>query len=336
MRRPLPYPLGDPEMMPGALEALIVYEGLPVADGGAHELGRRDPVSVWRRLDGFLKDCAAVDEHSATVSLQESVTWLSSRESRAVRRELSARFGRPHRAGAGWGAGHVRDHFWGADPDDVEATLLWLTGLPHLPDVCGSPAVFLGYEARFRLVDLESGRPLPDQGGRFYGEQDLDGHGLVALGESRLFARLSERPSCNLVLSLPFLDVDDEARRFVAGLQCRLPFALSADDFTLWRRNDARTGYTGTPVQVLASSPEKRRPARRAPGERPARKVPRRRPPAEQTVGKCAQKEPPASVRPFGTPPASCSSYDDRRASTSGDDDGVGPPDGARPFRRST
>lgn len=289
MRRPLPYPLGDPDVMPRAVEALIVYEGLPVFDGGAHELGRRDAVAVWRRLDGFLKDCAAVDEHSATVSLQESVTWLSSRESRAVRRELSARFGRPHRAGAGWGAGHVRDHFWGADPDDVEATLLWLTGLPRLPDVCGSPAVFLGYEARFRLVDLGSGRPLPNQGGRFYGEQDLDGHGLVALGESRLFARLSERPSCNLVLSLPFLAVDDEARGYVAEVQRRLPFALSIDHFTLWRRNDAKTGYTATPVQVLASSPEKRRPAPRAPGGRPERRVSRGRPPAEPTAGRRPQ-----------------------------------------------
>ncbi|MBM3146554.1 MAG: hypothetical protein FJ000_01520, partial [Actinobacteria bacterium] len=294
MRRPLPYPLGDPQLMPRSLEALIVYEGLPVADGGAHELGRRDPVSVWRRLDTFLRDCAAVDEHSATVSLQESVTWLSSRESRAVRRELSARFGRPHRAGAGWGAGHVRDHFWGADPDDVEATLLWLSGLPRLPDVCGSPAVFLGYEARFRLVDLESGRPLPHQGGRFYGEQDLDGLGLLALGESRLFARLSERPSCNLVLSLPFPGADDEARGYVAELQRRLPFALSVDDFTQWRRNDARTGYTATPVQVLGSSPEKRQPARRAPGDRTARRVSRGRSPAEPPAGERHQKEPPA------------------------------------------
>lgn len=276
MRRDLPFPCGDPELMPRARDALVVYEGLPVAEGGAHELGRRDPLVVWRQLQIFLRECAVIDCETATVSLQESLIWFSSRESRAARAELSRRLGHGHRTGAGWGSGRVRDHFWGVDPEQVEATLAWLKELPDLPPVYGSPAVFLGYEARFRLVDLESGRPLPYQGGRFCGNQDFDGLGLMALGESRLFARLCERPSCNLVLSLPYRRVDDELRRYAAELQRRLPFRLSADDWTLWQLDAERSGYRATDVDVLPGESGVRRHCR--PGaRRPQSPVPRPR-----------------------------------------------------------
>jgi len=276
MSRPLPYPRGDPELMPQALDGLIVYEGLPLMDGGAHELGRSDPVKVWRRLAVFIEECTSVVDSSATVALQE-MGWTSTAASRAVRARLSQRFGRPHRAGSGWGPGRLRDYFWGADPDRVEQTLVWLKGLDRLPDVYRSPAVFLGFEAQFRLLDLAAdvppaGRePLAGQGGESYGLQDLDGRGLMALGESRLYARLSEQPTCNLVLSLPFTDVSDELRAYVVELQRRLPFSLSPDHWTRWRLDEARAGYRSSGVRVLPAGGADA-------GRRPARSTPRRPP----------------------------------------------------------
>lgn len=267
-RRRLPFPHGDPELMSRALGGLIVYEGLPLADGGAHELGRRDPVLVWRGLATFLDECADIQGSAATVSLQE-MGWTSPTGSRGVRRRISERLGRPHRSGSGLGPGRLRDYFWGADPELVEETLRWLGRLERLPEVYHSPAVFLGYEAWFRLLDPVSRTPFPNQGGRCYGEQDIDGHGLVALGESRLFARLSERPSCSLVLSLPFPEVDDALRGYVAGLQRRLPFPFSSDHWTRWRLDDARSLYRPSAVQVTTNE-----------GGRGRRRSRRGRPPA--------------------------------------------------------
>jgi len=234
--------------MSQARDALIVYEGLPLADGGAHELGKRDPVAVWRRLAVFLEMFTIVDESAATVSLQE-MGWRSTSATRRVRAALSADFGPSRRSAVGWGDGRLRDYHWTADPERVEETLRRLLRVERLPDVYRTPALALAYEARFRLCDLATGGPFPHQGGRFYGGQDLDGRGLVGLGESRLFTRLSRRPTCNLVLSFPFRDVTDELLEYVAEVQRRLPFELSAEHWTRWWLDEERTAYVPTDLQ---------------------------------------------------------------------------------------
>jgi len=246
----VPTPVGDPRLMSQARDAVIVYEGLPLMDGGAHELGRRDPLVVWRRLEAFLRDCTVVDGSSATVSLQE-MGWLPTRESRRVRAGLSETFGRPRRSAVGLGPGRLRESQWPSDPARVEETLRRLSRVERLPDVYRTPALALAFEARFRLLDPGNGAPFPHQGGRFYGDQDLDGRGLMALGDSRLFARLSRLPTCNLVLSLPFRDVTDDLLDYVAELQRRLPFELSPDHWTRWWLNEERTAYVPTDLAGL-------------------------------------------------------------------------------------
>jgi hypothetical protein len=252
---PAKTPVVDPRLVSEARDALIVYEGLPLPDGGAHELGRRDPVAVWRRLAAFLETFAVVDESAATVSLQE-MGWHSTRASRRVRAELTAVFGRPRRSAVGWGDGRLRDSHWAADPQRVEETLRRLSRVERLPDVYRTPALVLAYEARFRLCDPATGTPFPHQGGRFYGGQDLDGRGLVGLGESRLFTRLSRRPTCNLVLSFPFRDVTDRLLEYVAELQRGLPFELSADHWTRWWLDEGRTAYVPIELEGLVDERE--------------------------------------------------------------------------------
>jgi hypothetical protein len=75
------------------------------------------------------------------------------------------------------------------------------------------------------------------------------GHQLP-LGTSVLYLRLSERSTCSIVLSLPFVEDSAEFHGYRRLLQQSLPFKLAPRRWSRWQLNKAGTRYYSRKVPL--------------------------------------------------------------------------------------
>jgi hypothetical protein len=143
----------------------------------------------------------------------------------------------------------VHETSWGLSQEQLPQAISWLSEQQPAPLPSTGPPFVIGVETRFRLKDPRSGAVLPFQGPEHYGHQEY-GHQLP-FGVSVLYARLSVKSTCSLLLCLPFGEVSDELQQYVATLQQRLPFKLSAKHWSRWQLNAAQTRYYSRKVSVV-------------------------------------------------------------------------------------
>ncbi len=242
--------------------AVITYEGLPLSSGGAHSLGRLDPMTVWIRLGAFMDACATgvrmtarielFDQSSAGERLAASLGLVQRSVHRQVKSSATSSFGKPRRGIAveavepGEG---LRGVYWMLQESDVIPAIEWMKSQPSQPDTFIGPALVVSVEGPFRLRHPRSGDELPHQDPAAYGDFDFTGWGHL-LGQSGLRARLGSYSTCSIVLSLPFEEATPELLGYVQVLQGYLPFKLSSKHWTRWQLNKGGNGYHGRKIDL--------------------------------------------------------------------------------------
>jgi hypothetical protein len=222
--------------------ALIAYDGLPIAAGGGHGLGRKDRSVVWNEIRQFLQTCTTCRAPQRVRLLLSEGTHLDADFFARASRAATDSFGRPQRRLAIVGAdGEVYEHAWEVDPEEIDRALALMQGVEPIPEHLGSGVLVLAVEASFCLRDPDSGEPFPGQDPALYGHQEAAWN--LPLGLSRIYLRLSGRSTCALFLSLPFPAVSPELRGHVAELEALLPFRLSPKHWSRWQLNAQGTRY---------------------------------------------------------------------------------------------
>jgi hypothetical protein len=226
--------------------AAITYDGLPIANGGAHRLRTRGCVAGLEALQSFVAavsldllptklslevlEGADVAEGFASAALGHLETRLSKRTSRRV--------------------GHYTAHRWTMNRGALSSTADALERLRPIPNTR-----YGGYAARLHaswdLVLCDSSRrAFPHQSERDYVSFDCgDQH---RLGRSFVHASISEATTAHLFLSLPFEEVTEEARGLVSEIQAHFPARLSSSHWKIWRLARSGQAYVGRKIPGLA------------------------------------------------------------------------------------
>ncbi len=215
-------------------ESAVVYDGLPIASGGAHAINRlsaREALTAWR---GFLESRA----HAVSVTgLLRVDNGPGPAADPGVLRALEAAF--PTRSES-----FVRLHPVpeGRIEDGVE---LMEEISPQPADRWGNVAVSLGFDAQFLLRSPQGDGPWPGQDRDLFGCFETPTG--VRLGNSLGRLTINNRRAMGLMLSIPTA-TDDDLTVLRPWLQERLPFRLSDKHWTRWTLN--KNGKTYRPKRL--------------------------------------------------------------------------------------
>ena len=200
--------------------AAITYDGLPISSGGAHRL----------RTRGFVAGLDALQSFATTVSLDPLPTKLAVEVldgkgvpgafTSSLLSDLDARFtNRTDRR-----VGEYTGHLWTVDPPSLKGIVDTFERLRPIPktEYAGHAALV---HATWNILLLDSSRrPLPYQGKEHYLGFDCDSQRF--LGQSFVYARISETTTAHLFLSLPYEDVNSDVQRLADQIQTHFPARL--------------------------------------------------------------------------------------------------------------
>lgn len=225
--------------------AVITYEGLPLASGGAHKLRTRGSVAAFNALQSFAS--AVSLDATPTDLLVEVVTGdgVAKEFTDSLSSEFDSNFmRRPSRA-----IGAYTGHQWEINASCLNRIVDQFERLRPIPQAgyAGNAAVI---HATWNLVltDKER-RPLPYQG-----KDDYLGYEIgyeFSLGQSLVYARISETTTAHLFLSLPFEDVTDDARQLAAEIESHFPCRLSSKHWKMWKLTKNGRSYVGRKIPGL-------------------------------------------------------------------------------------
>jgi hypothetical protein len=226
-------------MQPGA----ITYDGLPLSSGGAHHLRTRDIRSAARALKWFVRNVSTDFVPSGLqVEVRRDAAAMDGRSNGLIER-YDARYGRA----SVYLMGRRRAHRWDVEPSSLEGLVTDIAGICRCPKDPLPPVTILASWALV-LVDPTTGSSLPHQDVHDYGDFDTaDGR---LLGRSSLFARISNRTTANLWLSLPFDQPNEVAEKIARHIQSHFPCRFSSKHWKCWRLNRKGT-YTGRRIGSL-------------------------------------------------------------------------------------
>ncbi len=228
--------------------AAITYDGLPISSGGAHTL----------RTRGFIAGCKALQSFATAVSLTpfpttiavevlvgtgvpvEFTSSLSSNLDLSLTKTTARR------------VGEYVAHQWAVEPTSLEAIVDTLEKVRPIPktEYAGHAALV---HATWNIVLLDSSRrPLPYQGKEHYLGFDCDSQRF--LGQSFVYARISEITTAHLFLSLPYEDVNSDVQRLAAQIQTHFPARLSSSHWKIWRLAKNGQRYVGRKISGLVES----------------------------------------------------------------------------------
>jgi hypothetical protein len=92
-------------------------------------------------------------------------------------------------------------------------------------------------------------RPVPNQGKEHYLGFACDSEHF--LGQSFVYARISETTTAHLFLSLPYEDVGSDSRRLASQIQTHFPARLSSSHWKIWRLAKDGQRYVGRKISGL-------------------------------------------------------------------------------------
>ena len=216
------------------VESAVAYDGLPIASGGAHALGRvsaRKALTAWR---GFLASCTQPSPIRCWFDIP--MTPELTVDPGVVARIAEAF---PDRS---------RDRFPVAVDRIDDALAVFESFEPQPTNQWGMAPVWLRFSADFRLLDPQGTGLWPSQ------EPELFGHfqtpAGVTLGASSTRLSLQARRSLGLTLSVPEAS-DEDLQLLVPWLQAALPMRLSPKHWTRWTRTKSGTSYRGRKISPL-------------------------------------------------------------------------------------
>lgn len=225
----------------------ITYDGLPISRGGAHKLRTRG------LIDGLL----AVQSFVAAVSLdtrpQNVVVELLAGEdvplsfTAGLMAYCDAHFARR----ASRRIGEYASAQWSINPAELPVVIDTLEQRRPIPKAgyAGNAAV-VHVTWNIVLAD-ELRQPIPYQGREHYLGFECDGQRY--LGESSVYARISETTTARLFLSLPCETLTSDVRRLAGQIQSHFPARLSSNHWKIWRLTKNGDRYVGRKLQGLAS-----------------------------------------------------------------------------------
>lgn len=232
----------SPRPLPLRRPAIVTYDGLPLASGGAHSLRTRSPLAALAQVRSFLSSC--------TDSLQPQKAWIEVVSGANVPVEFSAPLVAKLRAELrapgnrrAYGAGNTAN-VWpiaAAQMDAFVELVEQSCPLPAMPNRLQPVTVAANF--KFQLLHPQSRAVLPWQGAAFYGNFSAAPGQL--LGESQLYARISGRSTVSLFLSFPFEDVSQDLLAATGFVRAHLPFPLSPNHWKRWRLTKNAKGYLG-------------------------------------------------------------------------------------------
>lgn len=237
---------------PTLRQSIITYDGLPLSSGGGHALRTRNPLAALDQVRNFIASCTdSLQPQNAAI---EVITGGSvpAEFSFPLIEKLAAELGSPARR-ASYGAGAIA-HSWpiaAAQIDGFVARIAQASPLPVLRYRLQPVTVRSVY--KFHLLDPRSRAVLPCQDAAFYG--NFSGAPGQLLGESQLYARISERSTVSLFLSFPFEEVSEDLLKTAGFVRAHLPFPMSPKHWKRWRLVKNGKGYLGRRIdpEMIAS-----------------------------------------------------------------------------------
>jgi hypothetical protein len=209
-------------------EGAITYDGLPLASGGAHRLRTRETETAANSLQSFVRavSCDCVPSELQLEVLTDAgpivghfAGLIAANDARYGERRVQA-------------VGTRRAHRW-IVPSSAFHELVATTALNGGEPRAGSTnSLTVLASWTIVLTEPKSGQLLPHQDPQDYGGFGV-GDGRL-LGRSSLFARLGQKTTANLWLSLPFQEPTEEARMIARHVQTHFPCQLSQKQWKQW------------------------------------------------------------------------------------------------------
>lgn len=225
--------------------AAITYDGLPISSGGAHKLRTRGFTDALLVLQSFVT-AVSLDPRPKTGVVEVlagddvPATFTS-----ALAAHCEANSGyRTNRR-----VGEYASSQWAVDPASLPAIVDTLEQRRPIPK-----AGYAGHAAVVHVtwnIVLADGlrQPIPFQGREHYLAFECDSQRY--LGESFVYARISEATTAHLFLSLPCETVTSDARQLAGQIQSHFPARLSTNHWKIWRLTKSGDSYVGRKVQGL-------------------------------------------------------------------------------------
>ena len=215
----------------------MAYNGLPIASGGAHSLGRvssRDALVSWFRFLDTRTEVSPIESWFDFPSTPRLTVDT------AVVRRIESEFPR----------GSDRPWRWSVPSARIEDAVSLLESLEPLPtNQWGMAPLWLWCSANLRLKSPRSPGLWPAQDPTLFGHFETPGG--VKLGTSSARLILQAKRSIGLSLSIPEA-TDADLTDFVPWLQAALPIRLSSKHWTRWTLTKNGRSYRGRKV-VLQS-----------------------------------------------------------------------------------
>jgi hypothetical protein len=230
--------------------SIIAYDGLPISSGGGHTLRTRSAVLALGQLRHFLASCTDASHPEDTFLEMVSGENVPEDFSAPLIMKLTNELGAPERL-RHLGADNIAQS-WPLSDREVDTYVAMIEEAKPLPVHPYKLQLFtVAALFRFHLVDSESCVVLPHQGPANYGNFSPQ-PGRV-LGESTLYARISERSTFSLLLNFPFEEVSESFLQSAAFVERHLPFRLSSHHWKQWRLARNGKSYVGRKISFPVS-----------------------------------------------------------------------------------
>ena len=226
--------------------SVITYDGLPISSGGAHGLRTRSPKVALEQVRDFLRMCTN-NSSPSDVFVEVIVSRSFQKEFTVPLAErLIAQLGTPIRRHAG--AEDIA-HRWTLTADQIDEHVELIAQACPLPRHPFKIQPFVVAALfKFRLVSQETNVALPGQDVAYYG--NFSPRPGQLMGESQLYARISERSTVSLFLNFPFQERSESFLAAAAYVQANLPFLLSPNHWKQWRLTKRGSKYLGRRIRV--------------------------------------------------------------------------------------
>ncbi len=222
----------------------ITYDGLPISSGGAHKLRTRGFVETAQSLSDFVSS-VCVDSKPSNLTL-ELVNGGDVEEKKFSRlyNDACSQYGLKKFTR---GLGDYVGHQWGLDVNtlhEIAARLEELRPIALAGYAGWQVVLHATWELKFRDKDAQS--PIPYQTRLDYNEFEV--RWQVFLGESGMYARISEKSTAAIFLSLPFEDVSSDCVELAKRVREAFPGRLSSKHWKRWSLTKRGTGYVGRKI----------------------------------------------------------------------------------------
>jgi hypothetical protein len=140
-------------------------------------------------------------------------------------------------------------HRWIVDPASLRSIVATLEKHRPMPKTRYAGHAASMYVTWNLVFSDASRRPVPYQGKEHYLGFKYDAERF--LGQSFVYARISEATTAHLFLSLPYEDVNSDARRLAGQIQAHFPAPLSSSHWKLWRLSKSGQRYVARKISGL-------------------------------------------------------------------------------------